>query len=155
MAESIKELKGSTVLIWFVAFFGIITLVNSVFIYTALHTHSGLVTENPYEEGLAYNERLDDIRHQPALDAHMSYEEGVFFWQVRDETGAPLDNAEVSAIVTRPVQSHNNYELALTPSGNGVYTTALDLPYKGNWKVELNAKWDNQHYQKTYRFTAK
>ena len=103
MAHLPKELKGTTVLIWFVAFFGIVTLVNSVFIYMALHTHSGLVTENPYEKGLAYNERLDDIRHQPLWETHMAYKDGVLNWQSRDEGGNPLENAKVTAIIMRPV----------------------------------------------------
>ena len=151
MAHLPKELKGTTVLIWFVAFFGIVTLVNSVFIYMALHTHSGLVTESPYEKGLAYNEWLDDIRHQPLWETHMAYKDGVLNWQARDEGGNPLENAKVTAIIMRPVQGGHDSEVSLNPVGSGVYSVSLNLPYKGNWKVEVNAIWDNQHYQKTYR----
>ena len=40
---------------YFVAFFGFIAAVNAAMVTIAIRTHSGVVSEHPYEEGLAYN----------------------------------------------------------------------------------------------------
>ena len=55
--------KGTWVLFSFVAFFGVIIAVNSVFITTALNSHSGVVTKQPYEKGLAYNQYLEKAEY--------------------------------------------------------------------------------------------
>ena len=41
-----------------VGFFGIIFAVNGYFLYSALSTHTGVVANEPYRKGLAYNERI-------------------------------------------------------------------------------------------------
>ena len=58
------RLTGRHVLIIFLAFFGVVFVVNGVMMRAALTTFSGLEAENPYKEGLAFNQRLADSRAQ-------------------------------------------------------------------------------------------
>ena len=54
-------------LVAFIAFFGTIFLVNGTLIYEAISTHTGLVANEPYRKGLAYNERIAADERQARL----------------------------------------------------------------------------------------
>ena len=145
--------KGTWVLLSFIAFFGVIVAVNAVFITTALKTHSGVVTKQPYEKGLAYDEILQAAQNQPDLQQEAIYENGVLRWSLKTEDGQPL-NADVSALLVRPVQGGYDYEAPLLKIGNGIYEAALELPMKGRWDALLKAQWNNSQYQIRYSFIA-
>lgn len=148
-------LKGSHVFLWFCAFFGVIIIVNGIFIYTALNTHTGTVTEKPYEKGLAYNDILAQARSQPKLDSIVTFENGMLNWYLKNEQGMVLDGAQASAKIIRPSQKGMDFEIILMPQGNGRYETPLNLPLKGKWTAKLSAKWNNKNYQTTHRFITK
>ena len=50
---------GLRVLLWFLGFFLVLCSVNALFVFKALETHPGTVVDNPYQEGIHYNEMLD------------------------------------------------------------------------------------------------
>ena len=60
-------LKGAHVLAALLAFFGIVFAVNGVLVFEALKTHSGVVAQEPYRKGLAYNDRIAADGLQSAL----------------------------------------------------------------------------------------
>ncbi|MCI5050219.1 MAG: FixH family protein [Rickettsiales bacterium] len=49
---------------YFVMAFMVVFIVNGIFIYYATGTHKGVVTENPYEKGLAFDEIVNEVRKQ-------------------------------------------------------------------------------------------
>lgn len=51
---------------YFVGAFAVVFVVNMFFVYNAVHTHRGLVTENPYEKGLAFDSIVETVREQKA-----------------------------------------------------------------------------------------
>lgn len=156
MSAAAKKLTGYNVFFWFVAFFAVIILVNGVFIYTALGTHTGVVTERPYEKGLAYNETLAQAKDQPSLQSEVSFDSSVLSWSLQDENGKALDDALASAKIIRPVQDGNDFEVTLKPEGGGLYTADLNLPLKGKWIAKLSVQWKNdKNYHTTHRFIAK
>ena len=57
-AFSPKELKGRHVLMVLCGFFGVMFVVNGIFVYFAVATFSGGDTSDPYRKGLHYNETL-------------------------------------------------------------------------------------------------
>ena len=61
------ELKGAHVLATLLTFFGVVFAVNGVLVFEALKTHSGVVAQEPYRKGLAYNERIAADELQSAL----------------------------------------------------------------------------------------
>lgn len=57
ISEEKKRKSGRWVLLWFLGFFGVIILLDSIFVYLAVNTRTGLVTEHAYEKGLAHGKR--------------------------------------------------------------------------------------------------
>ena len=68
IARRPQGLQGHHVLVAFIAFFGTIFLVNGALIYEAISTHTGLVANEPYRKGLAYNERIGADERQARLN---------------------------------------------------------------------------------------
>ena len=54
---------------YFVMAFAVVFVVNGIFIYMAMQTHNGIVTENPYEKGLAYEQIVQEVKQQRASSA--------------------------------------------------------------------------------------
>ena len=148
MEQVIKKSDGRFILMCFVAFFALIVVVNSIFIYMALNTHSGVVTQQPYEKGLAYNETLAKAKTQPDLEHTVSYESGVLRWSL------PMGNAVVNANIVRPVQDGYDFEIPLKHMGGGIYEANPTLPLKGAWTAKLKAIWDDKQFQTSHDFIA-
>lgn len=145
--------KGTWVLLCFVAFFALVAAVNAVFISTALKTHSGVVTDQPYEKGLAYNEMLARAGEQPAVDHKPSWQDGVLSWTLHDANGKPIE-AEVTALLYRSVKDGSDFNVTLKPAEDGIYEANIDLPMKGRWEAQLKAIWKSSQYQTRFMFVA-
>ena len=62
-----RQLTGRHVLLMVVAFFGVLILVNGIFIYQAVDTFRGEDVERSYRQGLDYNATIDARRTQASL----------------------------------------------------------------------------------------
>lgn len=153
-ASLLRPEKGTWVLLSFIAFFAVIVSVNTVFITSALNTHSGVVTKQPYEKGLAYNAYLEKAQSQPVLTQRSEFKNGTLRWILSDAGGKPLQ-AEVSALLIRPIKDGHDFQTPLKQISPGVYAVPLDLPMKGRWEAQLTARWNNLQYQTRLSFTAK
>lgn len=152
MTTKKRNPKDKWILICFLAFFGVIFIVNGVFIYTAIRTQPGLVTDNPYEKGLNFNKIIQKQKNQPSLKDKVSVTNDILRWQLRDKNGKKITNADVTAHIIRPVQEGYDFHVPLTHKGNGVYEAKLDLPLDGLWSVKLESQWDNKQYKTTHQF---
>ena len=141
---------------FFVAFFVVIALVNGIFIYFAITSFTGVVTDHAYEKGLAYNEMLDKARQQGQLHLiqKASYEADTLRWRLADKNNEPLVNAKVSAHIMRPSRVGFDFDIVLVHQGGGVYEAPVNLPLMGRWRAELEAQWKAQTYQITHDFTV-
>lgn len=158
IARLLDPQRGTWVLLSFIAFFALIVAVNAVYITTALSTHSGVITKQPYEKGLAYDETLKAAASQPHIRQDARFENDILYWQLRDVHGVPLD-AQVTARLIRPVQGGHDFDIALNKADDGVYKAVLDLPMKGRWDALLKAQWNNSgtttQYQTRLSLTAR
>lgn len=59
---SLNSWNGKKVFLVFLSFFAVCSVVNAFFVYMAVTTHWGTVAKNPYEQGLHYNEILEQAR---------------------------------------------------------------------------------------------
>ena len=139
--------SGKIVILCFIAFFGVIIAVNSVFLYMAMKSNTGVIAENAYEKGLAYNQILETARQQPSLQDKMTYENGTLKWQVADEGGAPLKGGQASVTLVRPVKSGYDFALPLKETSPGLYIVNPEFPMHGLWTARLDIKWNNKQYQ--------
>lgn len=138
--------KSDKLIPWmFVAFFVVVAAVNGVFIYFAVHSYTGVVSEHAYEKGLAYNETLEKARKQVAMNiAHeAAYENGVLRLVLKDADGQPLSEAKVTAHILRPVSEGLDFDVELVHLGGGIYEVPIETPLPGRWRAELEATWDN------------
>ena len=149
MNDAIKKSDGWFILICFVMFFGLIIVVNSIFIYQAINTNSGVVIAQPYEKGLGFNKTLEKARSQPDIEKKVFYKAGILRWEL------PVNNAVVTAKILRPVQDGYDFDIILTHIGGGVYETKPALPMPGAWTAKMKATWDNQEFQISHDFIAK
>ncbi len=147
--------SGKFILGCFLGFFALICAVDGLFVYTAIHTNTGVVTEQAYEKGLAYNDTLSRAQNQPDIRNESSYSNGVFRWTLSDLENAPINSAKVNVLFFRPVKDGYDFELPLAYKGNGVYEAKVDFPLQGLWTAKLNAKWNSKQYQTQTNFIVK
>lgn len=144
-----KPLNGWWVFAAFAAFFGVVVLVNTVFITTALRTHSGVITKDAYKKGLSYNEILEEARSQPDIKNEIRFEDGVLYWQIETASGELINNADVRAKFIRPIKDGDDFEVVLHYDRDGLYKIKPDFPVKGAWTIYLNASWDSKTFKTT------
>jgi nitrogen fixation protein FixH len=128
----------------FVAFFVVVATVNGVMIWLAAQSYPGLVTERPYDHGLAYNQNLEAAAAQAQLGWQTTIEarlvegfEAALDVVLLDRGGRPLDGAVLIARLGRPAETSSDFELELPPVGPGRYATTFPLPMIGAWDVHL------------------
>ncbi|HPF78049.1 MAG TPA: FixH family protein [Alphaproteobacteria bacterium] len=153
VTEKTRHPKDKYILFAFLGFFGVVFLLDGIFAYTAISTQTGLVTDQAYEKGLAYDVVLEEAKNQPKLNDTVSYDVPMLRWKLADEQGAPLLNATVTAKLIRPVQDGHDFDISLVHKGNGIYEAPLNLPYKGLWEAKLESQWTQDNQTKTYKTT--
>ncbi len=128
----------------FLAGFLLVVAVNGVMIWFAASTWPGLVTERPYDRGIAYNRNLEAAAAMAALGwstrlvARTSGEGGrELLLEARDREGAPLSGLRVEGRLERPLEPGAERELRLEAVGAGLYRAALGALPAGQWQARL------------------
>jgi nitrogen fixation protein FixH len=118
-------------------FFAVVIAVDLLFIVKAYESFSGQIVKNPYEAGLAFNQRLRDQQHQAALgwqvDAGLR-PDGDLVVTVLDKAGAPVEGLRARATLERPATERGRLELVLRESAPGVYRARQALA-AGAWDL--------------------
>ena len=131
------RVTGWHVLIGVTLFFAIVIAVDVLFIVKAYDSFSGQIVKNPYEAGLAFNQRLRDQRHQVALgwqvDAGLE-PAGDLVVVVRDKAGAPVTGLTARAVLERPATEKGRLELSFREAAPGFYRVAPRLA-AGAWDM--------------------
>jgi len=135
MAE--RKFTGKHALAVFVGAFGVIISVNLVLAYNAVKTFPGLEVKNSYVASQEFNERL---KEQQALGWEVRAETkgGLLIMHITDKTGAPVEVAELQAVVGRATHVKEDFTPDFTFDGRA-YSTPATLG-KGNWNIRLVAR---------------
>ncbi|NBX65604.1 MAG: hypothetical protein EBQ96_01235 [Proteobacteria bacterium] len=133
----------------FVVFFLVIAAVDTVFVTMAVRTHTGVVTDQAYEKGLAYNKTLEDSAAQSALGwtGEVKLTRDLLTYDLRDQKGNAIEGATLKASIKRPVTQGYDLDIDLKSTGPGAYQAPLSLPLKGQWQVRIYAKVRDQEFQ--------
>jgi nitrogen fixation protein FixH len=144
-------MTGKRVWWYFVAFFGFVAAVNAVMVTLAIRTHSGVVTEHPYEKGLAYNQVVEAEKKQEALGwkGTIDYKNGVLNFELHNQKNQPLAWEKATATITRPTQQGMDSTVEL----KGM-KTPIEFPAKGLWEVRVDAMHGGVHYQQSKRIVV-
>jgi len=104
----------------------------------------GIVTDKPYEAGLAWDEVR---RNRERLGWSVSLRYGRFATGTNDlailaveKSGYPLADATVSVTVTRPSTRAYDRTYEAVPERGGLYRAGVDLPLRGNWDIVMDVR---------------
>ena len=149
VAKESRPLTGRRVLWGFVAAFGLVLVVNGVMAWFALASWPGLVSDTPYEEGLAYNRVLADGERQDAMGWQVSIAaiDGQLRAMFDDRDGVPIIGLEISAIMVRPTHEGDDIALTWTERKPGIYFADLTGVDPGNWDVVVETVRSGNSYR--------
>jgi nitrogen fixation protein FixH len=137
-----KKVTGRTVLVWLVAFFGIVAVVNVVMIRAAVSTYGGLETESSYQAGLAFARETADARAQDALhwrvDARLTptRDGTTLVIDARDADGRPLAGLAATARLVHPTDQRDDHAVDLRETRPGEFRGAVTAA-AGQWDLVL------------------
>lgn len=147
-------LKGRHVLMALVAFFGVMLVVNGIFVYFAVATFSGGDTSNPYRKGLDYNETLAAAERLAARgwQSQIAYDDrvGRLSVSVRDREEAPVTGLSIEAGLSRPATAQEDRAVGLTEAEPGVYAAEIKLA-PGLWVISVAPSEANDASEPVYR----
>lgn len=142
LSKTPKKTTGWFVVRWMAGLFGAMFLANGFFVYFALNSHSGEQSSTAYEDGLNYNNTIEDRRKLKALGWTMTVkvEQGttgnVLVLTFLDKNQVPLKGLTLKATMFNPVNSGEDPVLSLTRLDDG-YRAPLNLPRKGQWDLQV------------------
>lgn len=132
------QLQGRHILATFAAFFGVVFAVNAWFLYSALSTHTGLVAQEPYRKGLAYNSRIAANDRQAELgwsaDLALAGRETLRL-HLRDAAGTPVEGRLVHVMIGRPATERFDVKMTLAETAPGSYAASMPPLASGTWVV--------------------
>ena len=138
-----RGLLGWHVMAIMLGFFGCIFAVNGYFIFRALATHSGVVSEEPYRKGLGYNQRIAADDRQAALNWRANLDvkaSGAVKLALHDASGRPISNQRVALTVGRPSTRSFDQTIALAETAPGIYAGTTHELAAGTWIADADVQ---------------
>jgi nitrogen fixation protein FixH len=134
------RIKGWHVLAGMLAFFGVVTAVNVVFITRAYQTFPGQVSVTPYEDGVTYNRKLAQMSAQSKLGwrASAGVEDGQLTVRMVDKACAPIEGLKLTGRMERPATEAGKITPAFKEIAPGVYQ-ARTAGLAGAWDLTFDA----------------
>lgn len=136
-------LRGIHVLLCMIAFFGLIFAVNGFFLYSALATHTGIVSKQPYRKGLEYNQRIAADEQQQKLgwteEVRFDREAGRLVVTFKDREGGPVTGLAIAGLMGRPSTAKHDANLLMAETQSGRYEANVGARQDGVWLVQLEA----------------
>jgi|SRR6185312_15758895 len=135
------ELTGRAVLVWFVAFFGVVFAVNAVLVKAATSTFGGVETSSSYKAGQMFEQEVARAERQDAQHWKIggtlvrdTSGEAVLAISARDEKGAPLSGLTAKARLAHPADERLDHTIALARIGSGEFKGEADAA-PGQWEL--------------------
>lgn len=136
-------ITGKHVLFAIIAFFGLVFAVNGYFVYEALHTYTGVVSNQPYRKGLAYNERLtqDDRQHELGWTSQLAIGAGhVMTLRLADRNARALTGLSITARIGRPSTNRFDAVIAFVEAAPGTYEVRSQGLADGAWIADVEVR---------------
>jgi nitrogen fixation protein FixH len=131
----------------FVAFFAVQAGLFMWFARIAHESYPGVVSEQPYDKGIKYNDVIADADRQAALGWALSLAlepagggKRVVTLSAADRDGRPLSGLSALLWVTRPVSAGLDQHLPMRETAPGRYQAAVGFPAPGLWALRAEAR---------------
>ena len=136
---------------YFVLFFAVVAAVNAVMVTLAIRTHTGTVTDHPYEIGIKYNEVVEASEKQDALgwSSAINYSNDKLHFTLKNKAGHVIVPEKMIAYISRPTQAGMDFTVDMK-TGN----VPVTFPLKGLWEVRIDAYYHDNHYQQSKRIVV-
>lgn len=129
-----------------ILFFLVLFAVNGVFVYLAVDTHTGSVSEEPYADGLKYQQTIDLLEKSKELgwstDLQISQrtKEGLHFFKIllRDQDGIAIEDLKLTLSVLPLTQEGFAQEVPLNIKDQAYFGEAV-IKSPGLAALELKA----------------
>ena len=152
---------------WAMAIAGIMftfVSVNVVFIIVAFVTSPGLVVENYYEAGRAYEKNalkmLAATQNTKDWETKLDMVDDVFVGQKNtirftavDGRGLPIVDAQL--ISYRPSDANQDIISSMKEIAPGLFESIVSFPLKGVWDVNIKVNQDNSKFELQKRISVK
>jgi len=138
-----RNVNGRDVLAVFLTFFAAIFAVNGALIYAALSTHTGLVTNEPYRKGLAYNERILADERQAQLGWSERLElgrDGHLMLALAERHSRPVSGLRIQGVLGRATTNRHDIYLAFSETAPGQYEAQGPEIAAGSWLISLEVR---------------
>ena len=141
-----RPIAGRHVLALVVGFFFTVSAVNAAMVWLALKSFPGMVSGDPYREGLEYNRTIAGREAQRALGWRVEIAvSGLGLTRTieasfKDRDNAPLTSLAVTASLVRPVARGADHDVALREIAPGTYRAEAEFPVAGHWRLDLEAR---------------
>ena len=154
---------------WVLAIFGIVVTfmtVNFAFIIVAFVTSPGLVVEDYYEQGRAYeknalkmlaaaqNTRNWETNLDMTPEVFTGKKNAIRFTAV-DERGLPIEQATAQLVAYRPSDADADMEIPMEEIAPGLFQAVVVFPLKGIWDVNVKVLQGNDKFEMARRISVK
>ncbi|MFN7179528.1 FixH family protein [Hyphomonas sp.] len=150
-ADGRGPFKAWHALLWFLAFFGFMFIVNGIFLWTAITTFPGEDVEKSYAAGLDYNSALArrSLQQEKGWAAEIGLvgtsQGGRIHVRLLTKDAAALSASSVTAYLRHPADRAMDLLLDLQPISAGEYAADITGIHPGIWTVRLTADIDTEH----------
>lgn len=126
-------------LIAFVIIVGLAAVAGSIIV--GVKSFDGIVTENPYETGLRWDDArkkmrdlgwIIEIQNEKFITGDNDVSISVF-----DKNKIPLSLTEIALSISRPATEKYNKEFDIIQIRDGVYSARLNFPLFGFWDIGI------------------
>ncbi len=131
-----KRLTGKHVLIILLSAFGVVFVVNGIFAYVAISTHSGVEHGANYQAGIRYNDTLAEQRAQDELRwSHQAklLPNSRIAVTVTEASGSPVTGLTIEGWLERPSTGRADRKLKFKEVDAGKYEAGDASPGAGAW----------------------
>ena len=136
-----RELTGLAVLLWLVAFFGVVFVVNGFMAKAAIATFGGVETSSSYKAGQMFEQEVAKAERQDArrwqVDGKLTRDragEAVLDISARDDKGAALTGLSAKARLAHPADERLDHVIELARIGAGEFKGEIEAQ-PGQWEL--------------------
>lgn len=148
---------------WF-ALLGIVLAVNTAMIVLAFVSNPGLVVEDYYEQGRAYEQNAltriaarNDLKWEARMevpDRIVAAVPDTYRFAVMDRHGLPLRDAAVKLVAYRPSDARADFSVPMDETGRGEFQASIVFPLKGIWDINVEVAHPEGQYSFTRRISV-